>query len=94
MWENQAGKFMTSKKVNIDLLLPEFSATKIMTWKCLVDESTNSRYDMILVRYLLNTMVLDLKFTENVIIGGKIPHEGCLAPMVDLKITTLHLYLL
>ena len=28
MWETQPGKFTTSKKVNIDIWLPEFSAKK------------------------------------------------------------------
>ena len=31
MWETQAGKFTTSKKVYIEFLLLEFSATKIVT---------------------------------------------------------------
>ena len=69
MWETQSGKFTTSKKVNIDFFLPEFSAKKIVTWKFHVDESTKGIYDMILSRYLLTTMVLDLKFPDNVIIG-------------------------
>ena len=30
-WETQAEKFMTSAKVNIELCLPEFGATKIVT---------------------------------------------------------------
>ena len=33
MWEIQAGKFTTSQKVNVDFCLPEFSATKIVSWK-------------------------------------------------------------
>ena len=67
-WENQARKFMTSKKLNVNLCLPGFSATKIVTWKCHVDESTNGRYDMILGRDLLTALGLDLKFSENVIL--------------------------
>ena len=34
MRETQSGKFRTSKKANIDFCLPEFSAAKIVTWKC------------------------------------------------------------
>ena len=71
MWETQAGKFTTSKKVNVDFLLPEFSATNTVTWKCHVDKSTNSIYDMILGRDLPTTLGLNLKFSENVIIGGE-----------------------
>ena len=70
MWETQAGKFTTSKKADIDFFLPEFSATKIVTWKSHVDESTNGKYDMILGRDLLTALGLDLNFSDNVIIGG------------------------
>ena len=34
-------------------ILPEFSATKIVTWGFHVDDSTKGRYDMILGRYIL-----------------------------------------
>ena len=61
-WENQAGKFTTSKKVNVEFCLPEFGATKIVTWKCHVSKSANSRYDMILGRDLLTALGFDLKF--------------------------------
>ena len=37
-WGTQARKFTTSKKVNVDFCLPEFSATKIVSWKCHVDK--------------------------------------------------------
>ena len=76
LWETQSGKFTTSKKVNVDFFLPEFSATKIVTWIFHVDESTNSVYDMILGRDLLTAVILDLKFSDNVIVGGEGPYEG------------------
>ena len=85
MWETQAGKFTTSKKVNVDFCLPKFSATKIVVWECHVDESTNGTYDIILGRDLLIPLGLDLKFSENVIIGGEGPYEGCSSPMVDIS---------
>ena len=66
---------MTSKKVNLEFSLPEFSATKIVTWKCHVYESTNGRYDMILGKYLVNVLALDLKFSENFILGGEGPYK-------------------
>ena len=62
-WETQAGKFTTSKKVNVDFCLPEFSATKIVSWKCHVDKKTNSMYDMNLGRDLLTELGLDLNFS-------------------------------
>ena len=54
-------------------------------WKFHVDESTNGRYGMILDRDLLIPLGLNFKFSRNVIIGGEGPHEGCLAPMVDVS---------
>ena len=69
-WETQACKFTTPKKVNVDFCLPEFSAKKILTWKCHVYKSTKGRYNMILFGDLLAALVLDLNFSENVIIGG------------------------
>ena len=69
MWETQSGKFMTSKKANVDFCLPNFSANKIVLWKCHMDESTNDRYNMILGRDLFTTLGLDLQFSDNVVIG-------------------------
>ena len=40
---------------------------------------------MILGRDLLTALVLDLIFSENLIIGGEGPHEECQAPMADLS---------
>ena len=76
MWETQARKFTTSKKVNIDFCLPEFRATKNVTWKLYVDESTNGRYNMTLGRDLLTALGLDLKFSLNVIHDGEGPYKG------------------
>ena len=62
---------MTSKKVNIDFCLPEFSATKIVPWKWHVDNKTNSRHDIILGGDVLTALVLDIKFSDNLIICGE-----------------------
>ena len=80
----QSGKFMTSKKVNIELCLPEFSATKIVTCKCHLHESNNGSYKLIIARNLLTYLGLDHKFYGCVIVGGKGPYEGCLDPMFDV----------
>ena len=40
---------------------------------------------MILGRDILTALGLDLKFSENIIIGCGGPHEGCSAPMIDLS---------
>ena len=75
---------MNSQKANIDFCLPELSATKIVLWKCHIDNKNNSRYDMILGRYLLTALGLDVKFSK-FFIGGEWPYEGGLAPMVYLS---------
>ena len=49
-----------------------------------MDNQTNSTYAMILGRDVLTALELDLKFNENIIIGGAVPYEGCPTPMVDL----------
>ena len=76
---------MTSKKANVDFCLPEFSVTKIVTWKCHVDESTNSSYNMILGRDLLATLGLAIRFYKNVMHGGEGPYKGCSAPILDIN---------
>ena len=85
MRETQAGKFMISKKVNVEFSSPELSATKIVTWKFHFDESTNGKYDIILGRDLITALVLDLKFYDNVMIGRHGPYEGCLSLMVGVN---------
>ena len=40
---------------------------------------------MIPGRDLLTALVLDLKFSENVIRGGEGPYEGCSEPMFDVN---------
>ena len=56
-----------------------------MTWKYHVDESSNGRYEMILGRGLLTSLGMDLKFSDNFIIGSNIQYEGLSAPMVDVS---------
>ena len=84
MWETQAGKFTTSKKLNVEFLLPESSVKKIMMWKFHLDDSTNGRYDMVLGRDLLTALRLDIKFSDNIIIGREVPYEGCSSSIVDV----------
>ena len=71
--------------MNVHFYLPEFSVIKIVTWKCHVDASTTGRYGMIICRDLLTTLVLDIKFSQNTVIGGELPYKGCLEPMVDVS---------
>ena len=76
MWKNQAGKFTTSKTVNVYFCLLEFSVTKIIPWKCHVDNYTTVRCGTILGRDLLNVLRMDLNFSENIVNGGERPYEG------------------
>ena len=46
---------------------PVLSATKIMTWKCHVDDSTAGRYDMIIHRDQLTKLGKVLKFSTDTI---------------------------
>ena len=66
-------------------LLSKFSATEIVSWKCHVDNYTNSRYYTILGRDPFTPLWLDLKFYKNIVIGGEGTYEGCLAPMVGVS---------
>ena len=56
----QAGSINTNLKVQTDFTLPKLSTMKIVIWNCHVDESAKGRYDMILGRYLLTALVLNL----------------------------------
>ena len=49
-----------------------------------MDESTKGRYDMILVRYLLIALVLNLKLPDSVIEADDGPFKGSAPPIIDL----------
>ena len=83
-WHTQAGSITTNLKVKIDFNLPNLSATKIATWKCHVDNSAKGRYDMILGRYLLTTLGLNLKLSDHFIEADDGPFKGSTSPMVDM----------
>ena len=59
-WDKKVGKFTTNIKIEVELILIELSAAKIMMLNFHVDDSAKSRYDMILVKYLLTELVLNL----------------------------------
>ena len=50
-----------------------------------MDEYSNGRYEMILGRGLLTSLGMDLKFSDNLVIGSNVQYEGCSAPMVDVS---------
>ena len=71
--------------LKVELCLLEFSATKKVKSRLRVDESTESRYNMILGRHLFTVQGLDIKFSKHVIIDDNGPYEGFLAPLVDIN---------
>ena len=50
-----------------------------------MDKTTNIRYDMILDREIITALGLGLEFYDNVMVGTKVPYEGCSATMVDVS---------
>ena len=83
-WPTQAGIITTNLKVKIDFTLPGISATKIVTWYFHVDDSAKCRYYMILGRYLLIDLVLNLEFSDPVNEAYDGYFKGSTAPIVDL----------
>ena len=83
-WHTQAINITTNLKFKVDFNLPTLSATNILTWNCHVGEYSKSRYDMILGRYLLIELLLNLKFSEHVIEADDGPFKGSTTPMVNL----------
>ena len=59
-WQLQACDHTTNNNFKVNFYLPEFSATKIVTWACHVDYSSEIRHNMILSRHLLTPLVLNL----------------------------------
>ena len=83
-WNTQAGNITTNLRVKIDITLPALRAKNFVTWNCHVDESAKGKYNMILVRYLLTELLLNIKFSEHVIKADDGPLNWYTAPMVDL----------
>ena len=80
-----AGNITADMRVKIYFTLPELSAKKIVTRNVHVDESTKSRYVMILGRHLLTALGLNTKLSEHIIKGYDIPLKGLMTSMVDLS---------
>ena len=63
----QAVNITTNIKVKVDFTLPTLSTTNFVYWKSSVDDSDKGRYDIILGRYLLIKLGLNLKLSEHII---------------------------
>ena len=59
----QVGNITTNMRVKIDFTLPEPIAKIIVGWNFHVNDSTKVRYDIILGRYILTALVLNLKLS-------------------------------
>lgn len=65
-WNTKAGTFSTTKKCKCKFMLPEFHAHRLIEWEMYVDDSTSlSTYDMIIGRDLMDSIGMDLLFSEN-----------------------------
>ena len=65
-WNTKAGTFSTTRKCKCKFMLPEFHAHRLIEWEVYVDDSTSlSTYDMIIGRDLMDSIGLDLLFSEN-----------------------------
>ena len=65
-WSTKTGTFTTSRKVKCDFTLPEFHEGWDIFWSMYVDESYPrlGNYDMIIGRYLLHELGMDLYFKD------------------------------
>ena len=68
-WSTLGGVYHTRKRGQVDLLLPEFSLNKQITWTFHVDEVTNpqlAQYDMIIGDDLMQELGIDLIYSTEV----------------------------
>ena len=80
----QTGNYTSNSMVTLEFSSPELIATKIVTWKCHVDDSTAGSYDMILSRDLLTKLGIDINISMNTIDSGKGTHQGFKTPTANL----------
>ena len=80
----QAGIITTNIRVKIHFTLPEHSAMKTVTWNCHVNDSAKDTCDMILGRYILTALGINIKLSGHIIESDDAPFKGYTAPMVDM----------
>ena len=64
----------------LTILSPEY----VVTWNFHVDESTKARYNMIIRRYLLIELLLNLKLSDHATKSDYVIFKGSKEPMVYL----------
>ena len=82
--KTQSGSITTNLKFKIDFTLHELSATKIVICNCHVDDSAKGKYEMVLGRYILTALVLNLKLSDHVIEADAGTLKGSTEPMIVL----------
>ena len=60
----KASNLTTNQKVKVNFCLPDFGMTKIVTWECHVDKSSEIRYDIIVGRYIITLFLLYIYFVN------------------------------
>ena len=63
-WHTQAVKINTNLKYRIYFILPELSATNIVTCTYHLDDYAKVRYDIILGRNQLSSLLLNLELSD------------------------------
>ena len=89
----QAVNLTTNMKVKIYFTSPAFIATKTVTWEYHMGGLDKGILNMVLGRYLLTELLLNIKIYKHVIKSGDGPLKGSIAPMLDLgtpKFTVLY----
>jgi hypothetical protein len=67
-WTTMGGNFVTRQQRQIQFRLTEFNMSKIVTWPCHIDETTqrkNAQYDMIIGTDLMTELGIDINFSTN-----------------------------
>ena len=80
----QSGSSTANIKVKMYFTLPELRVTKHLTWNCHVDDSAKGIHDIILGRYILTALGLNIKLSYHVIEADYEPFKSSTVPMVDL----------
>ena len=73
-------------------LTKKYIAMQIVMWKYHMGDFTESRYDMILGRYILYVLVIYIKFYKCTIVSGIVAYKGWNAPIFYLNDYCFKLY--
>ena len=83
-FHTHARNITTNIKVKVYFTLPALSTTNVVIYKCHVDDSPKGRYFMILEKYILTKLRLNIKLFEHVIKSDDGTLKGYTTYMVDL----------